>query len=107
MTETPDLKRIRACAPLLPDPGPEVVAELCDYAERLREALARHHGAYVHGETIDGCADCALLSVEVEKDCRCGHSHAEHQYVQPKGFDGCCRCGCAAYASVGGMGDDL
>ena len=35
----PDTARIRACAPLLPDPGPEVVRDLCDEIDRLRAQI--------------------------------------------------------------------
>ena len=34
-----DAKKMRACAPLLPEPGNEVVLELLDEIERLRAVL--------------------------------------------------------------------
>jgi len=34
-----DLKRMRACAPLLPSPGGDIVCECLDEIERLRAAL--------------------------------------------------------------------
>lgn len=36
MTRPIDTNKSRACAPLLPDPGPEVVAEMCDEIDDLR-----------------------------------------------------------------------
>lgn len=39
MAETLDIKRMRACSPLLPDPGGEVVCQCLDEIERLRAII--------------------------------------------------------------------
>ena len=49
-TDSPDTARIRTCSWLLPDPGGEVVRELCDEVDRLTGLLAKH------GDHIEGCA---------------------------------------------------
>ena len=47
-----DTKKMRACSPLLPDPGGEVVRECLDEIERLREAL-RHAAAALDEAAVD------------------------------------------------------
>lgn len=38
------IKGMRACSPLLPEPGGEVVCELLDEIERLEARLAKYQG---------------------------------------------------------------
>jgi len=59
-----DLKKIRTCSPLLPEPGPSVVTELCDYAEALETAL---RGALRIGMHDPDCT----LSPSPEQPCSC------------------------------------
>ena len=48
-----DINRMRACAPLLPEPGAEVVLQCLDEIERLRAALRVAQGALLQ------CSPCA------------------------------------------------
>ena len=50
-----DTKRMRACAPLLPPPGDEVVVQCLDEIERLRADAELLAWVVEHPET---CAEC-------------------------------------------------
>lgn len=66
-----DTKKMRTCAPLLPEPGDKVVCECLDEIERLREALQNAHAGFdlAYDALEKGCYDEAML--------HCGHHHAQ------------------------------
>ncbi len=65
-----DIQKIRKCSYLLPDPGGEVVRELCDEVERLRAALADIK-AYAEGHHTDepGHVHFHSLTIDIPAFC--------------------------------------
>ena len=43
-----DINRMRACAPMLPEPGDEVVLQCLDEVEKLRSAISTAYGYLWH-----------------------------------------------------------
>jgi len=83
-----DTKKMRACSPLLPDPGGEVVRECLDEIERLQAALADmlcgwRYIRQSHGDLYGVGWDRAQDKAEQALGIGAGDPVPDHMFVTP------------------------